>query len=123
MSSTIPIAAAGPHGLDSDEAGRLYCACDAGRLLVLAPPTYDVIADLPLAGSPDVIFLDPVLRHLYCAIGDPGLIEVFDIDRFERVDVVDTEQGAHTIALDPDHHRVYAFLPLTHRAVVFAVDG
>ena len=123
VSSTMPISAPGPHGLDVDEAGRLYCACDARRLFILAPPAYGVIADLPLAGSPDVIFLDPVLRHLYVAVGDPGLIEVFDIDRFERVDVVDTEQGAHTIALDLDRHRVYAFLPLTHRAAVFADDG
>ena len=42
------------------------------------------------------IFLDHVLRRLYVAIGDPGLIEVFDIDRLERVDVVETEPGAHT---------------------------
>jgi DNA-binding beta-propeller fold protein YncE len=123
VAPTIPIAAAGPHGLDVDEAGRLYSACDAGRLFILAPPAYHVSADLPLAGSPDVIFLNPVLRRLYVAIGDPGLIEVFDIDRFERVDTVETEQGAHTIALDLDRHRVYAFLPLTHRAAVFADDG
>ena len=36
----------------------LYCACDAGRLLVLAPPSCDVLADLQLAGAPEVIFLD-----------------------------------------------------------------
>lgn len=78
------------------------------------------MADLPLAGSPDVIFLDPTLRQLYVAIGDPGLVEVFDVDRLEPVDTVATQRGAHTIALDPDRHRVYAFLPLTHRAAVFA---
>jgi hypothetical protein len=118
--ATIPIPAAGPHGLEVDEAGRLYCACDAGRLLVLAPPAYEVAADLPLSGSPDVIFLDLVLRYLYVAIGDPGLIEVFDVRRNRRVDAVTTELGAHTFALDPDRRRVYVFLPATHRAVVFA---
>jgi DNA-binding beta-propeller fold protein YncE len=120
VSATIEVGAAGPHGLEIDEAGRLYCACDAGRLLFLAPPSYEVVAELPLAGSPDVIFLDPVLRQLYVAIGDPGLIEVFDVDRLERVNAVPTERGAHTIALDRDRHRVYAFLPATHRAAVFA---
>ena len=60
VTMTIPVPAAGPHGLEIDEAGRLYCACDAGRLLVLAPPAYEVVADLPLAGPPDVIFLDSV---------------------------------------------------------------
>jgi DNA-binding beta-propeller fold protein YncE len=123
VSLTIEIPAAGPHGLEVDEASRLYCACDAGRLLVLAPPSYEVVVDLPLAGSPDVIFLDPILRHLYVAIGDPGLIEVFDIDRLERVDLVKTEPGAHTIGLDGERHRVFAFLPLTNRAAVFADDG
>jgi DNA-binding beta-propeller fold protein YncE len=123
VSATIPIPAAGPHGLDLDEVGRLYCACDAGRLLVLEPPAQAVIANLPLAGSPDVIFLDPVLRHLYVAIGDPGLIEVFDIDRLEKVDAVETERGAHTIGLDRDGHRVYAFLPVTHRAAVLQADA
>jgi hypothetical protein len=39
------------------------------------------------------------------------LIEVFDVGRLERVDTVTTELGAHTIAVDPDHQRVYAFLP------------
>jgi DNA-binding beta-propeller fold protein YncE len=122
VSLTMEIPAAGPHGLEVDVAGRLYCACDAARLLVLAPPSYEVVADLPIAGSPDVIFLDPILRHLYVAIGHPGHIEVFDIDRFERVDVVPTEPGAHTIALDLDRHRVVAFLPASHRAAVF-IDG
>ena len=75
---TIEIPSAGPHGLEVDNASRLYCASDAGRLLILAPPAYGVVAELPIAGSPDVIFLDPILRHLYVAIGDPGLIEVFN---------------------------------------------
>ena len=122
VSRTIDIPAAGPHGLEVDGASRLYCACDAGRLLVLESPSYEVVGDLILAGTPDVIFLDHVLRRLYVAIGDPGLIEVFDIDRLERVDVVETEPGAHTVGLDAERHRVYAFLPMTHRAAVFADD-
>ena len=122
VTMTIPVPAAGPHGLEIDEAGRLYCACDAARLLVLAPPAYEVVADLPLAGSPDVIFLDRVLGQLYVAIGDPGIIEAFEIGRLRAVDTVATELGAHTIGLDPDGHRVYAFLPGTHRAAIFAAS-
>lgn len=119
VSRTIEIAAAGPHGLEVDEAGRLYCACDAGRLLELDPPAYDVVADLPLACTPDVIFLDPILRRVYVAIGDSGLTKVFDVDRLERVDGVGTEQGPHTIAIDVDQHRVYALVPGSHHAAVF----
>jgi len=116
---TIDIPAAGPHGLDVDERGAVYCACDAGRLLVLEPRTYAVLAGLPLAGSPDVIVLDSALHLAYVAIGDPGVIEVFDVDRLERLESVATEPGAHTIAIDAGQHRVYAFLPTTHRVAVF----
>ena len=116
---TIPIGAAGPHGLDADGDGRLYCACDAGRLFILEPPEYEAIAELPLSGSPDVIFLDPSLGRLYVAIGDPGLVDVFNVVDPRHIETVETEHGAHTIGLGRDTHRVYAFLPETHRAAVF----
>jgi YVTN family beta-propeller protein len=123
VSATIPIPAAGPHGLEVDESGLLYCACDAPRLFVLAPPSFEVVADVPLGGSPDAIFLDQELRRLYVAIGDPGLIEVFELGRVTRIGDVETERGAHTISLDPDRHRIYAFLPGTHRAALFSALG
>jgi DNA-binding beta-propeller fold protein YncE len=119
LSRHIEIPAAGPHGLDIDRSGRLFCACDAGRLIVLAPSTYEVLADLPLGGVPDVIFLDQALGRLYVAIGDPGVVEIFDVNRLARVDAVPSERGAHTIALDLDSHRVFAFLPGSARAAVF----
>ncbi len=118
----IEIPAAGPHGLEVDASGRLFCACDAGRLIVLAPSTHEVVADLPLSGSPDVIFLDEALHRLYVAIGDPGLVEIFDVDRLARLGEIKTERGAHTIALDQDSHRVLVFLPTTCRAAVFGPD-
>jgi len=34
--------------------------------------------------------------------------------------VVPTEAGAHTLALDRKRSKVYAFLPQSHRAAVFA---
>jgi DNA-binding beta-propeller fold protein YncE len=123
VAASIDIGAAGPHGLEIDAGGRIYCACDAGRLVVLEPRSYNVLTVLALAGSPDVIFLDQTLRQLYVAIGDPGLIEVFDVQRLQRIDVVATERGAHTIGLDPDRHRVFAILPETHRVTVFAATA
>jgi DNA-binding beta-propeller fold protein YncE len=123
VSRSIAVGAAGPHGLDVDEAGRLYCACDAGVLFALQPDAVDPIAALPLSGTPDVIFLDRALDRLYVAIGDPGVVVVFDTAALRHIETVPTERGAHTIALDPDDHRVYAFLPATHRAAVFREVG
>ncbi|MFN8629228.1 MAG: hypothetical protein U0838_02595 [Chloroflexota bacterium] len=119
IARTIAVPAAGPHGLDLDADGRLYCAADAGRLLVLEPPDYAVVADLPLGGSPDVIFLDVALGLLFVAIGDPGLLEVIDVRARRRVETVATEKGAHTLALDAAEHRVHVFLPGSCRAAVY----
>lgn len=116
---TIDIPATGPHGLDVDEDGRLYCACDDGRLLILEPPSYAIVGDVPLAGAPDVIFLDEGQGCLYVAIGDPGLVQVVDIDARSVDETVPTEAGAHTLALDQSRHRVIVFLPISHRAAVF----
>ena len=62
------VPAAGPHGLELDPAtGRLLCACDAGLLLAIEATSGDVLADVPLSGAPDVIFLHPQSGHLYVA--------------------------------------------------------
>ena len=116
----IPIPAAGPHGLDlDDENRRLFCACDAGKLLSIELASGSVIGEADLSGTPDVIFFNPALRHLYVAVGDPGVIDVFDTETLTRVETTATEKGAHTIAFDVQRNKVYAFLPQTHRAQVF----
>lgn len=120
IARSLPVPAAGPHGLELDPVrGRLFCACDAGRLIVLNRTTGEVLADRPLSGAPDVIFYNPLLGHLYVAIGDPGIIDVFDTRTVEKVETRPTERGAHTIAMDAESGKVYAFLPTTHRAAVF----
>jgi DNA-binding beta-propeller fold protein YncE len=114
------VPAAGPHGLELDPAtGRLLCACDAGLLLAIEATSGDVLADVPLSGAPDVIFLHPQSGHLYVAIGDPGVIDVIDIGTMRREEVVTTEGGAHTLELNRKRNKVYAFLPQSHRAAVF----
>jgi DNA-binding beta-propeller fold protein YncE len=111
----------GPHGLDLDVSRhRLYCACDAGKLVSVDSGSGEIHGTLELSGTPDVIFLDRALQRLYVAIGDPGVIDVIDTDKWRRLETVSTERGAHTFALDEGDHRVYAFLPETHRASVFA---
>lgn len=110
----------GPHGLDLDRSRRrLYCACDGGKLVALDSRTREVVDTLDLSGVPDVIFLNERLARLYVAIGDPGVVDVIDVVAWKRIEVVATELGAHTIALEEGASRIYAFLPRTHRASVF----
>lgn len=121
IARTFEVPAAGPHGLDLDPAtGRLLCACDAGVLVAIDGASGHVLGDVPLSGAPDVVFLNPQFRRLYVAIGDPGVIDVIDIDSMRRLEVVPTEAGAHTLAIDRKRHKIYAFLPRSHRAAVFA---
>jgi DNA-binding beta-propeller fold protein YncE len=120
ISTEYEVPAAGPHGLDLDPAtGRLLCACDAGALFAIDAASGRVLGDVRLSGIPDVIFLHPQSGHLYVAIGDPGVIDVIDIGTMRCEEVVPTEAGAHTLALDRKRNKIYSFLPQSHRAAVF----
>jgi DNA-binding beta-propeller fold protein YncE len=124
ISGFFDVPAAGPHGLDLDPvARRLYCACDAGVLICLDADSGAILAQRPLSGPPDVLFLDPEPRLLYVAIGDPGVIDVCEAESLERLETVSTEPGAHTLAFDPASHKVYVFLPQTSRVAVFLPAG
>ena len=121
---TIPIPIAGPHGLDLDSVrGRLFCACDGRELVVLDTRTRAITDTLALSGVPDVVFVNAGLQRLYVAIGDPGVIDVFDTAMMRRVEIVSTEKGAHTIGFDQTRNKVYAFLPQSCGAAVYADNG
>ena len=114
------VPAAGPHGLDLDAAQhRLFCACDAGKLITLDATSGKVLNASDLSGKPDVIFFNAHLKHLYVAIGDPGVIDVFDTTTMQHTEKITTEKGAHTIAFDAARNKAYAFLPQTHRAAIY----
>jgi DNA-binding beta-propeller fold protein YncE len=119
-SFTIP--AAGPHGLDIDPATcRLFCACDAQVLITLDGRSGKVIGQQPLTGAPDVVFFNSRRQQLYVAVGNPGVIDVFDTATMQPLGSVPTEKGAHTTALAAAGDRVCAFLPATHRAAIYQV--
>jgi DNA-binding beta-propeller fold protein YncE len=111
---------AGPHGLDIDVASRrLFCACDAGVLVAVDADTGKVLETHAIVGVPDVVFFNASLTRLYVAIGDPGVIEVFDTALLGRRETVPTEPGAHTLSFDTTRNIVCAFLPQTDRAAVY----
>lgn len=116
----VSIPHAGPHGLDLDVARRrLYCACDAGVLVEVGADDGRIHAEAPIAGVPDVVFHNPALGRVYVAIGEPGVIEVFDTAPLRRRETVATEAGAHTLSFDAARGIVCAFLPGSCRAAVY----
>jgi len=111
---------AGPHGLDIDvRRRRLFCACDAGVLVVVDADSGKLVESHAISGVPDVVFFNAALGHLYVAIGEPGVIEVFDTAALVRRETVKTEAGAHTLSFDAQRNIICAFLPATHRAAVY----
>lgn len=120
IARSMAIPAKGPHGLDFDPAtNRLFCACDGGKLFALDASSGRIQNEAELSGTPDVIFYNAALQHLYVAIGDPGVMDIFETSNLQKLETVQTEYGAHTIAFDSDRNKVYAFLPQTHRAMIF----
>jgi len=120
VARTMAIPAKGPHGLDFDPAtNRLFCACDSGKLLALDAFSGEILLEADLSGTPDVIFFNAALRHLYVAIGDPGVIDLFETDSLKRIETIATEKGAHTVGFDAMRNKVYAFLPESHRTSIY----
>jgi DNA-binding beta-propeller fold protein YncE len=115
----LDVPAVGPHGLEQDPDGRtLYCACDDGQLATVDLPSGEVRSAGALSGAPDVLWLDPRRRRLYCAIGSPGTVDVFRTDPLGRIETVATSEGAHTLTVDPSSGEVHVFLPDSHEDLV-----
>ena len=120
VSRTFPVPVSGPHGLDIDpSSSRLFCACDGAKLVTLDLHSGAVVNVSDISGVPDVIFYNDFLQHLYIAIGDPGMIDVFDTQTMTLLESINTERGAHTLAFEGRQQKIYAFLPETHRAAVY----
>lgn len=123
VEASYGIQATGPHGLDIDfENRKLFCACDQGILFTIDLKSGKVVRSGKLTGPPDVMFYNSRLHHLYVAIGDPGVIDVFDTETMQLAQTAKTEHGAHTIGYSQEGNKVFAFLPKTHRASVYVDD-
>jgi DNA-binding beta-propeller fold protein YncE len=120
ITDVFEIPAKGPHGLDLDPNGRqLFCACDEGKLVVVHLDSGDVRSVGDLSGAPDVVSSNAELSRVYVAVGAHGIIDVFDSNQMKLLEHTSTERGTHTIAINRQKNKVYAFLPATHRAAVY----
>ncbi len=119
QAASIPISAAGPHGLQHDGEGRAYIACDDASLIELSLNDAKESRKISISGPPDVLWYNSKLHELYCAVGRPGVIDVIDTRGMEKIGRVETEEGAHTLTFDARRQRLYSFFPKKNCAEVF----
>jgi DNA-binding beta-propeller fold protein YncE len=103
---------AAPTGVALDTAHRrLFAVCSKNALLVVMDlGSHRVVASLPIGGGPDSVAYDPALGRIY-ATGKSGVLSVVQQDgpdAYRTLDTVKLHYGAHTLAIDPSTHRVYA---------------
>src|SRR5881296_3415678 len=102
----------GNHGMTLDpEHHRAFLSCEGNDLMaVFDLDKNQPIAFLPMAGGPDVIKFDPGLKRIYVACGS-GAISVFqmdDPDHYRKLEDFPVQKKVHSLAVDPETHRVYA---------------
>ena len=100
------------HGMALDsERHRAFLLCGKSRTLtVFALDTHRTIAQLPLPPGADVVKFDPGLRRAYAACSS-GVIAVYqeeDADHFRKWEDFPVQKLVHSLAVDPETHRLYA---------------
>ena len=101
----------GNHGMALDTEHRLaFLSCEDNNLMtVFNLETHQPIAYFPQAGGGDVIAFDPGLKRIYVACYE-GAISIFQEDdstHFRKLSDVRVQKKVHSLAIDPETHRVY----------------
>jgi DNA-binding beta-propeller fold protein YncE len=102
----------GNHGMTLDpEHHRAFLSCEENNLMtVFDIDKHEPIAYLPMAAGPDVIKFDPGLNRIYVACYS-GAISVFrqdDLQHYRKLEDFKVQHAVHSLAVDPETHRVYA---------------
>jgi len=102
----------GNHGMTLDpEHHRAFLSCEGNDLMtVFNLDTHQPIAFLQMAGGPDVIKFDPGLKRIYvaCSSGAISVFQTDDPDHYRKVEDFPVQKKVHSLAIDPETHRVYA---------------
>jgi DNA-binding beta-propeller fold protein YncE len=123
----------GNHGMTLDpEHRRAFLACEENNLMtVFDLDKHAPVAFLPLADGPDVIKFDAGLGRIYVACYS-GALSVFhqdDPDHYRKLEDFRVQHAVHSLAVDPETHRVYTpeqeedGKPVARMAVYEAVTG
>src|SRR5204862_66643 len=101
----------GNHGMTLDpEHHRAFLACEGNDLMtVFNLDTHQPIAFPPMAGGPDVIKFDSGLKRIYvaCSSGAISVFQMDDPDHYRKLEDFPVQKKVHTLAVDPDTHRLY----------------
>jgi len=102
----------GNHGMAIDaEHHRAFLSCEGNDVLtVFDLDASRAIAHLPMARGADVVMFDSGLGRIYVACSS-GAISVFQMDdptHLRKLGDVAVEPKIHSLAVDPQSHRVYA---------------
>jgi DNA-binding beta-propeller fold protein YncE len=101
----------GNHGMALDpEHHRAFLSCEGNELMtVFNLDTHQPIAFLPLASGPDVIKYDAGLRRIYvaCSSGAISIFQMDDPDHVRKLEDFPVQKRVHSLAIDPETHRVY----------------
>jgi YVTN family beta-propeller protein len=101
----------GPTGLAIDGASeRLFAVCGNQRMAVIDANSGHAVAQVPIGGHPDGAAFDPALKLAFSSNGADGTLTVVredDADHYSVLQNVRTLEGAKTMTLDAEGHRVY----------------
>jgi len=114
-----------PHGLAVAPGAAIgYVACDANDVLLAVDlATGNTLGRRPVARDPDVLAVDPKNKRLYVA-SESGTLSTYDITNpASPVTLQDVFVGedAHSVAVDPETHRLYFPLANLHGHSVMRV--
>ena len=102
----------GNHGMTLDpEHHRAFLSCEGNELMtVINLDSHQPIIFLPLARGPDVIKFDAGLKRIYvaCSSGAISVFQMDDPDHYRKLEDFPVQKKVHSLAVDPDTHRVYA---------------
>jgi hypothetical protein len=102
----------GNHGMALDvEHRRAFLSCEDNNLMTVFDLEKHVpIVYLPLADGGDVVKYDPGLKRIYeaCYSGAISVFQEEDANHFRKLEDFPVQKKVHSLAVDPETHRVYA---------------
>ena len=119
-----------PTGMALDEQARqLFIGCGGNsRLAVFDLEKHQVVASIPVGGGPDSVAYDAGFHRIYVTgrAGDLCVVARDNNGALATLDTIPLHYGAHTLAVDPESHKLYvayASLFIGPRIAVFSAIG